>query len=87
MFETATLSYGSSSKRAFATLAGFSGQALLVACALIAPMIAPRTLPRVAWITTIAPPLPPLPPPRAIHNEPAPDDSQTQSDSPASPPR
>ncbi len=63
MFETATLTYGSSSKRTFATLAGFSGQALLVACAFLAPMVSPQSLPRVAWITTLAPPLPPLPPP------------------------
>ena len=62
MFETATLSYGSSTKRTFATLMGFTGQALVVACAFLAPMVAPQALPRVAWITSIAPPSPPAPP-------------------------
>jgi protein TonB len=65
MFETATLSYGSSGKRVWTTAMGFTGQALLVACALLAPMISPQVLPRVTWITSIAPPgapPPPLPP-------------------------
>jgi protein TonB len=38
---------------------GFTGQALLVACALVAPMISPQVLPRVTWIATLAPPGPP----------------------------
>ncbi|MCU1237516.1 MAG: TonB family protein [Candidatus Solibacter sp.] len=66
MFETATLSYGPSGKRVWTTAMGFTGQALLVACALLAPMISPQVLPRVTWLTTIAPPGPPPgpPPPR-----------------------
>jgi periplasmic protein TonB len=63
MFETATLSYGPSGKRVWTTAMGFTGQALLVAAALLAPMISPQVLPRVTWITAIAPPGPPPPPP------------------------
>ncbi len=64
MFETATLTYGPASKRAWTTFAGFAGQALLVTCAVLAPMISPQVLPRAAWITTItAPGAPPAPPP------------------------
>jgi protein TonB len=51
---------------------GFTGQALLVACALVAPMISPQVLPRVTWITSLAPPGPPPPPP------PAPDEAAVQ---------
>ena len=65
MFETATLSYGPSTKRVWTTAMGFTGQALLVACALVAPMISPQVLPRVTWIATVAPPGPPPPPPPA----------------------
>ncbi len=66
MFETATLSYGPSTKRVWTTAMGFTGQALLVACALLAPIISPQVLPRVAWMTSIAPPgAPPPPPPPA----------------------
>ena len=63
MFETATLSYGPSSKRMWTTAMGFTGQAALVAFAFLAPMISPQVLPRVTWITTVAPPGPPPPPP------------------------
>src|SRR6266540_4261650 len=66
MFETATLSYGPSGKRVWTTAMGFTGQALLVACALLAPMISPQVLPRVTWLTTLTAPGPPPgpPPPR-----------------------
>ena len=37
MFETATLSYGPPTKRVWATAMGFTGQALLIGCALLAP--------------------------------------------------
>jgi protein TonB len=63
MFETATLTYGPSGKRVWTTALGFTGQALLVAGALLAPLISPQVLPRVTWITTVAPPGPPPPPP------------------------
>jgi protein TonB len=70
MFETATLSYGPSGKRIWTTAMGFTGQALLIAGALLAPMISPQVLPRVAWITSIAPPgAPPPPPPAGIERE------------------
>jgi len=65
MFETATLSYLPPSKRVWATAMGFTGQAVLVGCALLAPMISPQTLGRAFLVTTLvtpgAPP-PPLPP-------------------------
>jgi protein TonB len=65
MFETATLSYGSPSKRVWTTFAGVAGQALLVIGAVLAPMISPQVLPRAAWISTITAPGPPPPaPPR-----------------------
>ena len=64
MFETATLTYGRGSKRVWGTFAGVTGQALLVTCAIVAPMIWPAALPRAAWITGIeAPGPPPAPPP------------------------
>jgi protein TonB len=64
MFETVTLTYGQESKRVWGTLAGVTGQALLVTCAVVAPMIWPAALPRAAWITGIeAPGPPPAPPP------------------------
>lgn len=66
MFETATLSYGPSGKRVWTTAMGFTGQALLVACALLAPMISPQSLPRVTWLISVAPPGPPPPPPRPM---------------------
>jgi protein TonB len=66
MFETATLSYGPRSKRVWTTFAGFTGQALLVTCAVLAPMIFPQGLPRAAWITTITAPGAPSPPPGTV---------------------
>lgn len=62
MFETAILSYGPPSKRVWTTFAGVTGQALLVTCAVLAPMISPQVLPRAAWITTISAPGAPPPP-------------------------
>lgn len=63
MFETATLSYGTSTKRVWATAMGFTGQALLIGCALLAPLIWPQTLGRAFLVTTLAPPGAPPPPP------------------------
>ena len=56
MFETATLSNGPSTKRVWATVMGFTGQALLIGCALLAPLISPQTLGRAFLVTTLAPP-------------------------------
>jgi protein TonB len=63
MFETATLSNGPSTKRVWATAMGFTGQALLIGCALLAPLISPQTLGRAFLVTTLAPPGAPPPPP------------------------
>src|SRR5450432_1150188 len=64
MFETATLSYGPPAKRVWATAMGFTGQAMLVGCALLAPLISPQTIGRAFFVTTLAPPgVPPPPPP------------------------
>src|SRR5450759_3892378 len=64
MFETTALSYSSPTKRAWTTAVGFTGQALLIACALLAPLISPQTLGRAFLVTTLAPPgVPPPPPP------------------------
>ena len=63
MFETATLSYGSPTNRVWATAMGFTGQALLIACALLAPLLSPQTLGRAFLVTTLAPPGAPPPPP------------------------
>jgi len=63
MFETTTLSYSSPTKRVWTTAMGFTGQALLIACALLAPLISPQTLGRAFLVTTIAPPGAPPPPP------------------------
>jgi hypothetical protein len=41
MFETATLSYGPPTKRVWTTAMGFTGQALLIGCAVLAPIISP----------------------------------------------
>jgi len=62
MFETAILSYGPASKRVWTTFAGVTGQALLVTCAVLVPMILPQALPRAAWIATISAPGAPPPP-------------------------
>ncbi|MCX6631601.1 MAG: hypothetical protein NTW28_28650 [Candidatus Solibacter sp.] len=63
MFETATLSYGPPSKRLWATAMGFTGQAMLIACALLVPLISPQTIGRAFLVTTLAPPGVPPPPP------------------------
>lgn len=62
MFETAILSNGQTGKRAWTTAMGFTGQALMVACALLIPIISPQALPRVTWLMPIAPPGRPAPP-------------------------
>ena len=70
MFETATLSYGPPSKRFWATAVGFTGQAVLIGCALLAPLISPQTLGRALLVTTLvtpgAPPPPPPPGPKVV---------------------
>jgi protein TonB len=64
MFETAVLSYGPPTKRVWATFAGFGGQALVIGFALLAPLLWPQVIPRVAWaVQVVGPPPPPPPPP------------------------
>lgn len=71
MFETALLSTGPQSKRAWTTIVGVTGQALLVAGLVLAPLISPAGLPRVVWGVSLAPPPAPLPPPVPAQVQPA----------------
>jgi protein TonB len=65
MFETAVLSTGPQTKRVWTTFLGFAGQALLMTCLVLAPLISPQALPGVVWkAITLAPPAPPPPPPQ-----------------------
>ncbi len=76
MFEQAVLENSNGSRRAFATGAGFAGQAALAVFLIVAPMIWPQVLPRPQWMMSIAapPPAPALPEhvtavrPRAEHS-------------------
>lgn len=63
MFETATLSYGPPTKRVWATALGFTGQAMLIGGALLAPMVFPQTLGKAFLVTSLISPGPPPPPP------------------------
>jgi periplasmic protein TonB len=71
MFETALLSTGPQSKRAWTTFVGVTGQALLVVGLVLAPLISPAALPRVIWGVSLAPPPAPLPPPVPVQVQPA----------------
>src|SRR5262245_19821509 len=71
MFETTILSTGPKSKRAWTTIVGGTGQALLVAGLVLAPLISPAALPRVIWGVSLAPPPAPLPPPVPVQVQPA----------------
>src|ERR1017187_4868830 len=72
MFETATFSYDPSSKRVRTTAMGFTGQAVLIGCLMLAPLVSPQTLGRAFLVTgLVAPgappaPLPPGPKPEAV---------------------
>jgi periplasmic protein TonB len=76
MFEHAVLESSYGNRRAFATGAGFAGQAALATFIAIAPMIWPQVLPQPRLTMTLAPPRPaPEPPqhtavvrPRELHN-------------------
>lgn len=64
MFETATLSYGPPAKRVLTTAMGFTGQAIVIACAVLGPLISPQTIGRAFLVTgLVAPGAPPAPPP------------------------
>jgi protein TonB len=65
MFETATFSYDPSSKRVWTTAMGFTGQAVLIGCLMLVPLVSPQTLGRAFLVTgLVAPgaPTAPLPP-------------------------
>jgi periplasmic protein TonB len=59
MFELATVSSGFAGKRLWNTCLGFTGEALLVACAAMAPLVSPQALPHsraiMAWLLPVAP--------------------------------
>jgi protein TonB len=59
MFEQSTVPSGQPSKRFWATCLGITGQAILVGCAILAPMVFPQVLPRTALVTSLLPPVPP----------------------------
>jgi protein TonB len=66
MFEQAVLENAYGNRRAFATGAGFAGQAALAAFLIIAPMIWPQVLPKPRLSMTIGPPPPPPRPPDLV---------------------
>jgi len=63
MFEVVALSGGFAAKRLWSTGLGLSSQALLLACAALAPLVSPPGLPRaqamMAWLLPAVPPPPP----------------------------
>ncbi len=63
MFEQATLSPAPVSTRLWSTCAGVTGQALIVGCMLLAPLIWPQVLPQLQSYVTLTAPGPPPPPP------------------------
>jgi protein TonB len=73
MFEHIVLEGSQRKRRAFATLAGFAGEAALAMLLIVAPMIWPQVLPAPRLMMTISPPLPKAPEntaaarPRAAH--------------------
>src|ERR1017187_759466 len=72
MFETAAFSYDPSSKRVWTTAMGFTGQAALIGCLMLAPLVSPQTLGRAFLVPgLVAPgappaPLPPGPKPESV---------------------
>jgi protein TonB len=63
MFEQSTIVYGPQSKRLWTTCLGMSSQVVLVATAVLGPMVFPQVLPTAQLVTRLLPPLPPPPPP------------------------
>jgi protein TonB len=63
MFEQEALANGFVTKRLWSTCLGFTGEALLVACAALAPLVSPQALPHpqaiMAWLLPATPPPPP----------------------------
>ncbi len=64
MFEQSTISYGPPAKRLWNTCVGLTGEILLLACAVLAPMVWPQVMPPLlAFRTSLLPPVPQAPPP------------------------
>jgi len=63
MFEQEALSSGFATKRLWSTCVGLTGEALLLACAAMAPLVSPQALPHsraiMAWLLPTTPPPPP----------------------------
>jgi protein TonB len=63
MFEQEALAGGFVTKRLWSTCAGLTGEALLLACAALAPLVSPQALPHsraiMAWLLPVEPPPPP----------------------------
>lgn len=68
MFESATLTAAPASTRLWSTCAGVTGQALIVGCMLLAPLVSPAVLPNLrSYVTSLeAPGPPPAPPPKGL---------------------
>lgn len=66
MFEQATLSTGPAGKRVWTTMLGVTSQVALVSFAALAPMVWPQVLPTARFLESLAPPLPPAPPPKPL---------------------
>ena len=73
MFETATFSYDPSNKKVWTTAMGFTGQAVLIGCLMLAPLVSPQTLGRAFLVTgLVAPGAPTAPVPPVTRVEPVP---------------
>lgn len=81
MFEQSILTNGKSGRRVWTTCAGVTGEAIVVALAVVAPMVFPQALPNLkTMVIEYLPPVPPPPPgprekPPVTHVEPRPTDA------------
>jgi len=66
MFEQATLTIGPAGKRVWTTFLGLTSQVALISFAALAPMVWPQVLPTARFLESLAPPLPPAPPPKQL---------------------
>jgi len=66
MFEQSTIASGPRGKRLWTTCVGLTGEILLVACAILAPIVSPQVLPKVTFSIALVPPSPPPPPAQAL---------------------
>lgn len=63
MFEQATVLSARAPRPWWQTCVGFTGQALLLGCAVVAPILSPQILPRAMFSSILVTPGPPPPPP------------------------